>query len=109
MFPVTYSIMLKIRRRKREEESEHEFEDYEKEALEVIEEAKKREEVKKEETVFEEPLIDYSPPPGWNIVEEYWIQEPYCKVYIKRDSSNGRDKEICEKHMMWYSFIAVPT
>ncbi len=97
--------MLKIRRKKTQQEvqqevqqeGEQQLEDYEKEALEAIEEAKKREEVlkvkKEKKRIFGEKrkpysveehgeLVEYTPPPGWSVVEEYWIQEPYCKVLI---------------------------
>jgi len=28
------------------------------------------------------PLIEYTPPEGWKIVEEYWLYEPYNKIFI---------------------------
>ena len=83
---------LKLRGKKEEEQEETEqLEDYQKEALEAIEEVKQKEEVlktkrekKRKEYSVEEhgELIEYSPPTGWSTVEEYWLLEPYCKVYI---------------------------
>ncbi|MET1124038.1 MAG: secretion system protein E, partial [Archaeoglobaceae archaeon] len=78
------------------EERTEELEGYEEEALKAIEDAKKRKEILKsrEERKFgrrvlkeysvEEhgELIEYEPPRGWRIVEDYWVLEPYCKVFI---------------------------
>ncbi|AIG97873.1 Type IV secretory pathway, VirB11 component [Archaeoglobus fulgidus DSM 8774] len=92
---------LKFRGKEQEESEEEEAEqlaDYEKEALEAIEEVKQKEEIlkvkrekkkiiglpKRKEYSVEEhgELVEYSPPVGWSIVEEYWLLEPYCKAFI---------------------------
>ncbi|MDI3498747.1 MAG: archaeal flagellar protein FlaI, partial [Archaeoglobus sp.] len=92
---------LKFRGKEQEESEEEEAEqlaDYEKEALEAIEEVKQKEEIlkvkrekkkiiglpKRKEYSVEEhgELVEYYPPVGWSIVEEYWLLEPYCKAFI---------------------------
>ncbi len=96
-------INLRFRGKQQHESEEQEAEqlaDYEKEALEAIEEAKQKEEIlkvkrekkkkkiiglpKRKEYSVEEhgELVEYSPPVGWSIVEEYWLLEPYCKAFI---------------------------
>jgi len=87
--------MIRLRRKKKDneeiQEKTSELEDYEKEALETIEVVKKIDETfkKKAEKEWEEysvdkygELVEYSPPTGWSVVEEYWIQKPFCKVVI---------------------------
>jgi len=83
------------------ETKEIKHEEIEKEAIESIEKAKKKKKLwmgkkekekkkkKKYKPVFEPynpevhgPLVEYSPPPGWEIIDEYWIKEHYAKVYI---------------------------
>ncbi len=90
--------MMKLFRRGRKKEEK--LEDFEKEAVEIIETAKKRKSILRGKTgkkkglfrkkpLFEPydeekvgPLVEYSPPEGWEVVEEYWIKEPYSKVVI---------------------------
>lgn len=87
--------MIRLRRKEKDneeiQEKTSELEDYEKEALETIEVVKKIDETfkKKAEKEWEEysvdkygELVEYSPPTGWSVVEEYWIQKPFCKVVI---------------------------
>ncbi|MDI9646525.1 MAG: type II/IV secretion system ATPase subunit, partial [Archaeoglobales archaeon] len=94
--PLKLSLRSSQEKEKEEKVNEKELEDYEKEALEAIEQAKKVVEALKvrEERKFGRriqieyniqehgELIEYEPPKGWKIVEDYWIIEPFCKVYI---------------------------
>ena len=91
-------VMMKLFRRNRKEEEK--LEDFEKAAVETIETAKKVDEVLKgksgrkkgifrKKPLFEPydeekvgPLVEYSPPEGWEVIDEYWIKEPYSKVVI---------------------------
>jgi len=83
-----------------EEKGEEKLEEYEKEAVEAIEKAKKVDKILKgkdkkkkkgllKKEIFEPynleihgELVEYSPPHKWKVVEEYWAQEPYCKIFI---------------------------
>ncbi|MEM3178707.1 MAG: type II/IV secretion system ATPase subunit [Archaeoglobaceae archaeon] len=97
-FPIT---LLKKEAKRTEkvgdEIGEEGLETYEKEAIETIRAVKKEEKTlktKKEKRFLRKekikeynielygPLVEFTPPQGWRIVEEYWIKEPYCKVYI---------------------------
>ena len=88
-------LFSRIKKKKKpEEESEEELEDYEKQAIETIEYAKKNIfTIRKKKTRRKEKLeiydpsvhgdfVEFSPPEGWRVVEEYWVQEPFSKVYI---------------------------
>ena len=88
-------LFSRIKKKKKpEEESEEELEDYEKQAIETIEYAKKniftirkKKTRRKEELEIYDPsvhgdFVEFSPPEGWRVVEEYWVQEPFSKVYI---------------------------
>ena len=90
--------LFSLRRKKepeKAEESDERLEDYEKRAIEAIEHAKKnifttREKKtvrgKRELEIYDPSVhgsfVEYSPPEGWRVVEEYWVQEPFSKVYI---------------------------
>ncbi|MCS7144912.1 MAG: secretion system protein E, partial [Archaeoglobaceae archaeon] len=90
--------LLKKESKEAEDRKEAEkLESYEEEAIEAIKEAKKerkilktkkevgilgREKVKEYSVEKYGPMVEYSPPTNWRIVEEYWVKEPYCKVYI---------------------------
>jgi len=88
---------------KMSERQEKNEKDIEEEAIEAIEKAKKVDDILKGKDGKEEkkrgllrkrplfepydpsvhgPLIEYTPPEGWQIIDEYWIQEPYSKVFI---------------------------
>lgn len=88
---------------KTSESQEKNEKDIEKEAIEAIEKAKKvdgilkgkEEKKEKKRRLFKKgplfepydpsvhgPLIEFTPPEGWQIIDEYWIQEPYSKVFI---------------------------
>ncbi len=89
--------MMKLFRRGKKEER---LEGYEKEAVEAIEAAKKVDSILRGKTgrkkgffrkkpLFEPydedkfgSLVEYSPPEGWEVVEEYWVQKPYSKIVI---------------------------
>ncbi|MCS7130649.1 MAG: type II/IV secretion system ATPase subunit [Archaeoglobaceae archaeon] len=92
-----FPIALIKKEAKEEKELVEKLEPYEEEAIERIREAKKEKEIletkkgkrkliggKIEEYKVEElgDLIEFTPPEGWRVVEEYWIREPYCKVFI---------------------------
>ncbi|MEM1670479.1 MAG: type II/IV secretion system ATPase subunit [Archaeoglobaceae archaeon] len=89
--------LLKKEVKETKEEEAEKLEPYEKEAIEAIKEAKKekkllrtkkevgilgREKIKEYSVEKYGPMVEYSPPQNWRVVEEYWIKEPYCKVYI---------------------------
>jgi flagellar protein FlaI len=60
------------------------------EADKVVEEAKRRKKaLKGKGRIFEAynpeihgPLIEYHPPDGFEVVDEYWLQEPYVKAFV---------------------------
>ena len=91
--PVTHEIKV--------ESKPKESEDIEKEAVETIEKARRINKIFRGRTarkskfgikgtpIFEPynpeihgSLIEYTPPDGWEIVGEYWLYEPYNKIYI---------------------------
>ncbi|ADB57785.1 type II/IV secretion system ATPase subunit [Archaeoglobus profundus] len=51
---------------------------YEERALRVIDRAKRVHKILK----FDKELVSYVPEEGWRVVEEYWLMEPFSKVYI---------------------------
>ncbi|AGK61454.1 Type IV secretory pathway, VirB11 component [Archaeoglobus sulfaticallidus PM70-1] len=87
-----------LKRKRKEDDAEESIEEYERQAMESIEEAKKLEKVfksrrrkkgiiKREIVEAYDPsihgdLVEFSLPEDWRIVEEYWIQEPFSKAYI---------------------------
>ncbi|MCQ4153953.1 MAG: secretion system protein E, partial [Archaeoglobi archaeon] len=95
---IPIAITKKEKEKAAEEEKETEkLEQYEREAIEAIKEAKKerkifktkkevgflgREKIKEYSAEKHGPMIEFSPQQGWKIVEEYWVNEPYCKVFI---------------------------
>ncbi|MDI9611165.1 MAG: secretion system protein E, partial [Archaeoglobales archaeon] len=92
-FPIA---LIKKEAKEEKGEEPEKLEPYEKEAIEKIREVKKEKEIletkkerkrligKVEEYKVEElgELIEFKPLQGWRVVEEYWIREPYCKVFI---------------------------
>ncbi|MFP3946664.1 MAG: hypothetical protein ACLFVI_07145, partial [Archaeoglobaceae archaeon] len=109
-----------------EEESEQEDEGVE-EAVEVIEKSKKLDKLFKgrgtkksrlsEEPLFEPydpqfhgPLIEYTPPEGWEVVNEYWLHEPYNKIYIiYNDEENEHKYIVVEPELTNYEWEVVET
>ncbi len=101
------------------EEKKVEEEKIEKEAIESIEKAKEKKSVltgkkekkakkkdkkkkkKKVKPIFEPynpeehgELIEYSPPPGWEIIDEYWIKEHYSKVFIIHNEQHHDERYV---------------
>ncbi len=109
-----------------EEEAEEEEEDVEK-AVETIEKTKKLDKLFKgkgsktglsgDEPLFEPydpeshgPLIEYTPPEGWNVVQEYWLHEPYNKIYIiYNDTENEHKYIVVEPELTDYEWEVVET
>ena len=90
------SISILKREAKRKEDTKEELEKFEEEAIETIRIAKKKRaflRIKREKKILREvtkeykpevhgPVIEFTPPAGWRVVEEYWIEEPFCKIFI---------------------------
>jgi len=109
MVRVSISILKKEAKKNIEEEG---LEKFEEEAIETIRRAKKRRvllRTKKEKRIFREitkeykpeihgPLIEFTPPPGWKVIEEYWIEEHFCKIFILYNE---------DEQDYWY-FVAEP-
>ncbi|MDK2796231.1 MAG: archaeal flagellar protein FlaI [Archaeoglobaceae archaeon] len=92
-----FPIALIKKEAKEERKESEKLDPFEEEALEKIRKAKKEKEILKtrreagllkrekvKEYRIEElgALIEFTPPEGWRVAEEYWVKEPYCKVYI---------------------------
>ncbi len=102
-------VMMKLFRRQKKEEK---LEDYEREAVETIEAAKKVEGALKgkigrkkgllrKKPLFEPyseekvgPLLEYEPEEGWEVIDEYWIQKPYSKVVIVQNEELDEQRYI---------------
>ncbi|MFO7967486.1 MAG: type II/IV secretion system ATPase subunit [Archaeoglobaceae archaeon] len=59
---------------------------------------------------FHGPLIEYSPPEDWEIVQQYWLHEPYNKIYvIYNDTENEHKYIVVEPELTDYEKEVVET